>query len=149
MAKVEVCAGEGQLSSAIRDAGFRVKPFDVSWIVICLWIPTSPEIHQPNKNLTVVMGWWLQVRYSGNHNILRTTGLLTLLAAVIFSAIFAIFEIFLQCSSEFIHSNVHNLTRWEIYARVDSCSWHHHAQHGYSCNLAFSMFWRWYFVISH
>lgn len=86
MAKVEVCAGEGQLSLAIRDAGFHVKPFDVSW-PISLWIPTSPKIHQPIKSLTVVMGLWLQVRYSGNHNILRTTGLLTLLALVIFSVI--------------------------------------------------------------
>lgn len=47
---VEICAGEGQLSRALHDCGYNVKPFDV--------------------------------RYSGNHNILRTTGFVTILAAV-------------------------------------------------------------------
>lgn len=33
--KVEVCAGKGRLSEALKDSGYAVKPFDVLCLQYC------------------------------------------------------------------------------------------------------------------
>lgn len=74
--EVEVCAGEGNLSRALSDCGYRVKAFDAARY----WYYGS-AIYNMNwfQRLISIAH---QVRYSRNHDLLRTTGFLTILAAV-------------------------------------------------------------------
>lgn len=36
--EVEICAGKGELSQALRDCGLATKSFDVAWKIFCGFI---------------------------------------------------------------------------------------------------------------
>ena len=82
--KVEVCAGEGNLSRALQQCGYKTKAFDVSRLT--WFIPYGFEWKQKFWLLLIRPGntfaTWCKVRYSANHNLLRTVGFITILAAV-------------------------------------------------------------------
>lgn len=91
--KVEIRAGEGQLSRALNDCGYRIKPFDVSWHQtwkhsICETWDVATCCHataQTNHLIGKCLGFDFyksKVRYSANHNLMRTTGFIAALCAV-------------------------------------------------------------------
>lgn len=90
--QVEVCSGEGELSRALWSTGRKGKAFDVA----CL-LRLQHSYAQPIFNshcfrifglilvrvLVVSMKFGLdEVRYSRNHDLLRTVGFISVLAAV-------------------------------------------------------------------
>ena len=71
-AEVEICAGAALYTSAMTSCGFQGKRFDAAWpgfdVHLCL---------QRCRVLQILA----QIRYSRNHNLLRTVGFLAVLGA--------------------------------------------------------------------
>lgn len=69
--EVEVCAGDCQLSTAMARCGYKVKAFDAPWPIFGIqWI--AYRWKHP----------WPKVRYSKNHDFLRTIGFISIMLAV-------------------------------------------------------------------
>ena len=78
--KVEVCAGEGNLSRSLQRCGYSVKAFDATWIYNLTFTWHAVVCCSYHGHFIFVCTH--KVRYSGNHNILRTVGFLAILGAV-------------------------------------------------------------------
>lgn len=81
--KVEICAGQGQLTKALQDCGMAVKSFDVPG---SQHTEMSSTRRQRVSCARQVVWIWSQVRYSKNHNLLRTVGFITMLCAALIQA---------------------------------------------------------------
>ena len=73
-----------------------------------------------------------QVRYSRNHDFLRTIGFLAVLAAVLYSAFLGLI-LNGHCWNQNMYymAAIWGVTRFEIHAVVDCCSSHRHVQAGF------------------
>lgn len=77
--EVELCAGEANLSRAMAKCGHNVKCFDATW----WWCSDNRFVSVwKNEPIQIIAVLPCEVRYSKNHDLLRTTGFIAVLAAV-------------------------------------------------------------------
>ena len=82
--KVEVCSGDAQFTRALWSLGYHGKAYDVSWWYSKIKSRTCGTMLQCSQDIYLPLTMCLpaKIRYSKNHDLMRSVGFVTILAAV-------------------------------------------------------------------